>query len=82
MSRISLRIAQIVGVLVLAGLAIGIVVGLVQWLIGVVVIVALVAGAWWLFKKVSGRDAKPAVGSSGFDDRSECCFRTISIEPR
>ena len=65
MSRIILRIAQIIGVLVLAGLAIGIVVGLVQWLIGVVVIVALVAGAWWLFKKVSGRDAKPAVGSPG-----------------
>jgi len=64
-SRIILRIAQIIGVLVLAGLAIGIVVGLVQWLIGVAVIVALVAGAWWLFKKVSGRDAKAAVGSPG-----------------
>jgi hypothetical protein len=64
-SRIILRIAQIIGVLVLAGLAIGIVVGLVQWLIGVAVIVALVAGAWWLFKKVSGRDAKPAVGAPG-----------------
>jgi hypothetical protein len=63
-SRILLRIAQIIGVLVLAGLAIGIVVGLVQWLIGAVVIVALVAGAWWLFKKVSGRDAKPAVGAA------------------
>ena len=65
MSRIILRIAQIIGVLVLAGLAIGIVVGLVQWLIGVAVIVALVAGGWWLFKKVSGRDAKPVVGSPG-----------------
>ncbi len=65
MSRIILRIAQIVGVLVLAGLAIGIVVGLVQWLIGVAVIVALVAGAWWLFKKVSGRNAQPAVGAPG-----------------
>ncbi len=65
MSRIILRIAQIIGVLVLAGLAIGIVVGLVQWLIGIVVIVAIVAGAWWLFKNVSGRDAKPAVGSPG-----------------
>ena len=64
MSRIILRIAQIVGVLVLAGLAIGIVAGLVQWLIGVVVIVAVAAGAWWLFKKVSGRDAKPPVGSA------------------
>ncbi len=64
MARIILRIAQIVGVLVLAGLAIGIVVGLVKWLIGVVVIVAVVAGAWWLSKKVSGRGATPAVGSA------------------
>ena len=64
MSRIVLRIAQIIGVLVLAGLAISIVVGLVQWLIGVAVIVALVAGGWWLFKKVTGRDAKPAVAPS------------------
>ena len=65
MSRIILRIAQIVGVLVLAGLAIGIVVGLVQWLIGVLVIVAIAAGAWWLFKKVAGRDAQPAVAPPG-----------------
>ena len=63
MSRIVLRIAQIIGVLVLAGLAISIVVGLVQWLLGIAVIVALVAGGWWVFKKVSGRDAKPAVVS-------------------
>ena len=34
MSRIVLRVAQIVGVLVLAGIAIGVVVGLVQWLLG------------------------------------------------
>jgi hypothetical protein len=60
-SRIVLRIAQIIGVLVLAGLAISIVVGLVQWLIGVAVIVALVAGGVWVFKKVTGREAKPAV---------------------
>jgi hypothetical protein len=60
-SRIVLRVAQIIGVLVLAGLAIGIVVGLVQWLLGIAVIVALVAGGWWVFKKVSGRDAKPAI---------------------
>lgn len=85
MSRIILRIAQIVGVLVLAGLAIGIVVGLVQWLIGVVVIVALVAGAWWLFKKVSGRDVKPSVGpaapqavtAGSTDRRSELESRAV-----
>ena len=78
MSRIVLRIAQIIGVLVLAGLAISIVVGLVQWLIGVAVIVALVAGGVWLYKKVSSRGPKPVgappsqalpAGSTGPADR-------------
>lgn len=83
MSRIVLRIAQIIGVLVLAGLAISIVVGLVQWLIGVAVIVALVAGGWWLFKKVTGREAKPVVGASaqalpaGSDRRTELEGRAV-----
>lgn len=84
MSRIVLRIAQIIGVLVLAGLAISIVVGLVQWLIGVVVIVALVAGGVWLVKKVTGRGAKPAVApraqalpSGPADRRSELEGRAV-----
>jgi hypothetical protein len=51
-------------VLVLAGLAISIVVGLVQWLIGIAVIVALVAGGVWVFKKVTGREAKPVAPSA------------------
>jgi len=63
-SRIVLRIAQIIGVLVLAGLAISIVVGLVQGLIGIAVLVALVAGGVWVFKKVTGREAKPVVAPS------------------
>ena len=46
MSGIVLRVAQIVGVLVLAGIAVGVVVGLVQWLFGVAVIVAMSLGAW------------------------------------
>ncbi len=61
MSRIVLRIAQIVGVLVLAGIAIGIVVGLVQWLLGIAVIIAIPVGAWWVYKRVSGRSSAPAV---------------------
>jgi len=82
-SRIVLRIAQIIGVLVLAGLAISIVAGLVQWLIGVVVIVALVAGGVWVFKKVTGRAAKPAVAPgaqalpAGADRRTELEGRAV-----
>jgi hypothetical protein len=75
MPRILLRIAQIIGVLVLAGLAISIVVGLVQWLIGVVVIVALVAGGWWLFKKVVGASAQAL--PAGSDRRAELEGRAV-----
>ena len=58
MSRIVLRVAQIVGVLVLAGLAIGVVVGLVQWLLGAALIVSIPLGAWWLYRQVKARDRR------------------------
>ena len=64
MSRIAPRIAQIIGVLAVAGLAISIVVGLVQCPSGSPAIVALVAGGVWVFKKVTGREAKPVVAPS------------------
>jgi hypothetical protein len=64
MSRVVLRVAQIVGVLVLAGLAIGVVLGLVQWLIGVAVLVAVPVGAWWLYQRISARNASAAPGST------------------
>jgi hypothetical protein len=66
MSGIVLRVAQIVGVLVLAGIAIGIVVGLVQTVLGLALIVSIPLGAWWLYRQVKARDdrARPARGSS------------------
>lgn len=64
MSRVVLRVAQIVGVLVLAGLAIGVVLGLVQWLIGVAVLVAVPVGAWWLYQRISARNANAVRGSA------------------
>src|SRR5829696_212694 len=64
MSRVVLRVAQIVGVLVLAGLAIGVVLGLVQWLIGVAVLVAVPVGAWWLYHRISARNANAVRGST------------------
>jgi hypothetical protein len=83
-SRIVLRIAQIVGVLVLAGIAIGVVVGLVQWLLGIAVIIAIPVGAWWVYKRVSGRGpaatpaprALPAAAPPG-DRRSELEGRAV-----
>ena len=65
MSRILLRIAQIIGVLVLAGLAIGLIAGLLNALIGIVLVVAIGAGTWWLVKRVSERNAKPAIAGRG-----------------
>jgi hypothetical protein len=56
MSKVMLRVAQVVGVLVLAGLAIGVVVGLVQWLLGVALLVAVPVGAWWLYTRLSHRE--------------------------
>jgi hypothetical protein len=84
MSRIVLRVAQIVGVLVLAGIAVGVVVGFVQWLLGVALIVAIPVGAWWLYKQVSERRAKPvapaahkALAGSPADRRSELESRAV-----
>lgn len=61
MSKAVLRVAQIVGVLVLAGIAVGIVVGILQWVLAAAVIVAIPLGAWWIYKQVSARRADPAV---------------------
>jgi hypothetical protein len=84
MSRVVLRIAQIVGVLVLAGIAVGVVVGLVQWLLGLAVIVAIPVGAWWIYKQVSGRNAQAAgrpparaVAAGSGDRRSELESRAV-----
>jgi hypothetical protein len=85
MSGIVLRVAQIVGVLVLAGIAIGVVVGVVQWLLGVAVIVAVPLGIWWVYKQVSQRhpNAPAAPGTSkalpgrSADRRSELESRAV-----
>lgn len=85
MSRVVLRVAQIVGLLVLAGIALGVVMGLVQWLLGLAVIVAIPLGAWWLYKSMSdhnakatpsGSDPKAVAGRTG-DRRSELESRAV-----
>ena len=80
MSRIVLRVAQIVGVLVLAGLAIGVVAGLVQWLIGAALIVSIPLGAWWLYRQVKARDrARPALPAGRTGRRAD---RRTELESR
>ena len=71
MSGIVLRVAQVVGVLVLAGIAIGIVVGFVQSLLGLALIVSIPLGAWWLYRQAKARDARPAVTGRPAGRRAE-----------
>ncbi|WP_344424279.1 hypothetical protein [Pseudonocardia ailaonensis] len=78
MSKVLLRVAQVVGVLVLAGLAIGIVVGFLHMLLGIVLVVAVAAGGIWLYKQVSGRSrATPAVAPAGGGRREELEGRAV-----
>ena len=78
MSRIVLRVAQVVGVLVLAGIAVGVVVGFVQWLLGLALIVAAPVGAWWLYRQVSDRRSpQKAVAGGPGDRRSELESRAV-----
>ena len=85
MSRVVLRVAQIVGVLVLAGVAVGVVVGFAQWLLGVALIVAIPVGAWWLYRQGSARRstsmaapvARKALTGSPGDRRSELESRAV-----
>jgi len=80
MSGIVLRVAQIVGVLVLAGIAIGIVVGLVQTVLGLALIVSIPLGAWWLYRQVKARDrARPALPAGRTDRRTD---RRAELESR
>jgi len=64
MSKVVLRVAQVVGVLVLAGLAIGIVVGFLQMILGIVLVVAVAAGGVWLYRQVSRRGRATPVGGA------------------
>ncbi|GAA4543261.1 hypothetical protein [Pseudonocardia xishanensis] len=84
MSKIVVRVAQIVGVLILAGIAVSVVVGLVQWVLGLAVIVAIPVGAYWLYKKVKSGDrpqiphaATGALPAGKGDRRSELESRAV-----
>jgi hypothetical protein len=84
MSKVLLRVAQIVGVLILAGIAISVVVGLVQWVLGIAIIVAIPVGGYLLYKKLKGSDGSPqlpgaqkALPKGTGDRRSELESRAV-----
>ncbi len=76
MSRVVLRVAQIVGVLVLAGIAVSVVVGLLQWVVGAALLVSIPLGALWLYLQVKERDRR-AVAARPTDRRSELESRAV-----
>ncbi|MFR9804856.1 hypothetical protein ACL02T_21595 [Pseudonocardia sp. RS010] len=85
MSKVVLRVAQIVGVLVLAGIAISVAVGLVQWLLGVAVIVAIPLGGYWIYKQVKARRQPPAPATgapTGVPARAGGSDRRVELEGR
>jgi hypothetical protein len=62
-SKVVLRVLQVIGVLVLAGIAVSVVVGLLQWVLGLAIIVAIPVGGYWLYKQVKGKQS-PQIPSS------------------
>ncbi|WP_224386335.1 hypothetical protein [Pseudonocardia sp. ICBG1293] len=58
MSKIVLTLAQAIGIVVLAVLVVGTVIGLLQWLVVAAFLVALPVAGWWLHSRLSGRAAR------------------------
>jgi hypothetical protein len=78
MSGIVLRVAQVVGVLVLAGIAVGLVVGVVETFLGLALIISIPLGAWWLYRQVKARDrAQPGLAASRTDRRAQLESRAV-----
>lgn len=84
MSKIVLKVAQAIGILVLALLVLGVVVGLVQWVVVAAVIVAVPVGCWWLYRRMSGRAAskRPALQESRMVVTGSPAHRRAELESR
>lgn len=79
MSKVVLGVAQIVGIVVLAFLAIGVLAGAVQVVVTIAVIAAIPLAGWWLYKNLSGKRAPRAVAAAGPppDRRAELESRAV-----
>lgn len=62
MSKIALKVAQAVGIVVLAFIALSIVVGVAQWVVVAAALVAVPVACWWLYTRASGRAASKRSG--------------------
>lgn len=75
MSKVVLGVAQVVGIIVLAFVAFGILAGALQVVATIAVIVAVPFAAWWLYRNLSGR--RPAVAGPRPDRRAELESRAV-----
>lgn len=84
MSKIVLKLAQAVGIVVLAFIALGIVVGLVQWVVVAAGLVAIPVVCWWLYARASGRAAskRSALPNSRTAVGGASAARRIELESR
>jgi hypothetical protein len=69
MSKVVLGVAQIVGIIVLAVVAFGVLAGVLQVVVAVAVIAAIPLAGWWLYKNLSGRGPRGAVPAGPAPDR-------------
>ncbi|MFG1636336.1 hypothetical protein [Pseudonocardia alni] len=72
MSNVVLKLAQAIGIVVLAVLVVGTVIGVLQWLVVAAGLVALPVAGIWLYSRLSGRStARPARRSAPRPTRAD-----------
>ena len=69
MSKVVLGVAQVVGIVVLAFIAIGVLAGALQVVVTIAVIAAIPLAGWWLYKNLSGKGSPRAVVAGPAPDR-------------
>jgi hypothetical protein len=67
MSKVVLGVAQVVGIVVLAFVAIGVLAGALQVVVTIAVIAAIPLAGWWLYKNL--RSSRPAAATGPAPDR-------------
>lgn len=69
MSKVVLGVAQVVGIIVLAFIAIGVLAGALQVVVTIAVIAAIPLAGWWLYKNFSGKRSPRSVAAGPAPDR-------------
>ena len=65
MSKVVLGVAQVVGIVVLAFVAFGLLAGVLQAVVTIAVIAAIPLAGWWLYRNLSGTRSPRALPAAG-----------------